>query len=850
MTRNFDNNYKVIKTALKNITSNFRNSDGLSVQQVIEDAVYRIHIVRNHVFMFLRLWILHKVNAKEDIPLLTDSVINIAFKVLMTDSSAGPKTTKNLNIENEFKEFYNNVYAKLGYSPDKKINRLNLSCIINYLKIEIVTAIENNIKLNFLNYVRRFVNSAFKNDHQKDIENTINKYQSLINKKKNIKDLKKHKNNELRELKKQQDKDLSNIKNDLINKNDIFISHKKYHNWINKHRQYIFPKNVDVDYQIDIENNPQKYLPNMIYICKQLQLNKTKLFQFFPLGKNMIPKHIPIDSPALIDLLYEQNTKNVNTMQSKAETLKNQNGEYEKIWEQCFTIKDKKEFKMKNYEFDKCIITDGISVSIRFIHKSDVEKKKEKHKNMKNGRKIVKNMTKEQKEEYYKNKENEKKEKNEKAKKDRQKYRDDFKKLPKEEKDKIKQNKKKVSEFIYLDELSDEKLNSLKDAYLLYVDPGKKNLLYIMSNDGRFLRYTNRRYLKETKRLVYNNKVQNYKDRNGLSNIEFYLTDFNSKTCDIEEFKLYIKRKIEVSEVLLDMYKAVFFRKINLYRYIQKCRAESNLIKIIKEIFEPIKIPINKNNLKRKKKSEKIIIQTKTTQKKTNKVKRKNKQRKKMIKRKKKKNNRKKRSKYKKYKIEEKTDTEKNKIIMIYGDYSTRGNKMKNFISTPNLRIKRLLHKVFEIYDFDEYGTSKYNCKTFGEQNNLYLMDNNKDKTKRKFRKMHSILTYKMENGRLGCINRDNNSTINYKQITEHYLETRERLSPFKRESKKVKKDTNTKKAENIKAETEDTPKKVKTVNKKTENVKVEIKDKPKKVKKVKKESDDKPNNVGKTKKI
>jgi len=75
---------------------------------------------------------------------------------------------------------------------------------------------------------------------------------------------------------------------------------------------------------------------------------------------------------------------------------------------------------------------------------------------------------------------------------------------------------------------------------------------------------------------------------------------------------------------------------------------------------------------------------------------------------------------------------------------------MKNFISTPNLSLKKKLQERFKGYDIDEYITSCVNYKTEELCNNLYLPDK-----KNKEQKIHSILTYKMENKQNVCINRD-----------------------------------------------------------------------------------------------
>ncbi len=113
--------------------------------------------------------------------------------------------------------------------------------------------------------------------------------------------------------------------------------------------------------------------------------------------------------------------------------------------------------------------------------------------------------------------------------------------------------------------------------------------------------------------------------------------------------------------------------------------------------------------------------------------------------------------------------------IIIIGDWSI-GKQMKNFISTPNLSLKRKLQERFKVYDIDEYRTSCLNYKTEELCKNLYLPDK-----KNKERKMHSILTYKMENKRNGCINRDKNGCKNIQKVFNHYIEYDERPERYRR---------------------------------------------------------------------
>jgi hypothetical protein len=106
---------------------------------------------------------------------------------------------------------------------------------------------------------------------------------------------------------------------------------------------------------------------------------------------------------------------------------------------------------------------------------------------------------------------------------------------------------------------------------------------------------------------------------------------------------------------------------------------------------------------------------------------------------------------------------EKSKLVI--GNWSANKN-MKHTEPVPGIGLKRKLAKHFKIYDIDEYKTSAINCKNEQKNENLYL----KDRKTQTFEKIHSILTYTMENGRLGCINRDKNAVFNMDKIVSQIL--------------------------------------------------------------------------------
>ena len=117
-------------------------------------------------------------------------------------------------------------------------------------------------------------------------------------------------------------------------------------------------------------------------------------------------------------------------------------------------------------------------------------------------------------------------------------------------------------------------------------------------------------------------------------------------------------------------------------------------------------------------------------------------------------------------------------MILIYGDYDRKSSNIK-YISTPNIKLKRKLNEYFTIYEIDEYRTSCLNYKTEEVNENIYLPDK-----KGISRKIHSVLTYQMENKRKGCINRDSNAVNNMIKLVKYYIEKRDRPEKYKRSYK------------------------------------------------------------------
>ena len=99
---------------------------------------------------------------------------------------------------------------------------------------------------------------------------------------------------------------------------------------------------------------------------------------------------------------------------------------------------------------------------------------------------------------------------------------------------------------------------------------------------------------------------------------------------------------------------------------------------------------------------------------------------------------------------------------------------MKNFISTPNKGIRKLIAKNFDIIIVDEYKTSKL-CHNCCSEN-----DNKKYKVNNHYRKFHKVLV--CQNEKCCTIwNRDMNGSLNILKIFNEFINNRKKVKEFQR---------------------------------------------------------------------
>ena len=647
--------FKVPITAILHKDTNIAQQN----MMILQDAISRANKITSKSYLLLRLWVLQKYHNDIVIPEITTDTISMAMKSIMKPSS-GPKPKGNNNLLlQEFQALYD-----FSLEDGK-----NLSAILDYYATTMLTSITNNIKIHFFDYVNRFINSYFKAIYKQEIMNKV--------------------------FKKQLFKELRIVKNDILN--NTLLCDEKYHKWVNETRYKIVPKEYDTSYYYDVCCEPYKYLKHMIFMCLELERLQAKAFQFFPIQTNAIPRHIQVDTKAMVELFVDTKrdenlmkickfpVKDGKIMSATSGNLNNcleENKVF--IWDYLWDVKQKR----KNYQFDYTIITDGYATSLRFLHKDCVEEEQQKKDKKKQGKKALHGLTKEEKET---RKETKKEQQKELAKL--------LRKQRKENPPKKTETTEELPEFPYIDELP---MEVLKGKHI-FIDPGKRSLFTMMDNKGKFCSYTNGMRIKETKRLKYQSLLKNYKDKIHITETEETLNKYNSKSCNIDKFKEYITKKMEVNDIVVSLYQDIQFRKYKWYAFINKKRSEDNMLNMIEKKYS---------------KDHTIII----------------------------------------------------------GDWSI-GKQMRNFISTPNLSLKRKLKERFKVYNIDEFRTSCLSYKTKDLCKNLYLPDK-----KGEDRKIHSILTYQMENNRKGCINRDKNGCKNIRYVFNYYKKTGKRPERFRRE--------------------------------------------------------------------
>ena len=497
--------FKSIRTSLKSI---IKDSD---TQKKINDLVIRINDIVIDTYQFIKLYILNKLNNNQSLPTIDKDFIKYCISALGTRDNRGKKNAET-PLLTEIQEFYTNEFQPIYKHQKYQLN--NLSFTLPYVYISIETSIKNNIKEHFIKRLSKYITIFGGNYYDEHYDGDIQD--------RNSKEYTKAKKSVLYKVRK------------CIIENDIDNLPPNLLEWYNSIKDKITPNNIEksIAYDCKTKEGWSKYISISYYInnefekyndsiykeietlqkkvekarkddtkkkyndkIKELNTKIIKLFQIMPLRNSCVPKYLFIDSATLVNVIGDKGCK--------GELLEDLKDNRTKIWNTYFNM-NKLVFKVKDYNFNFTMVTDGIGCSLHFKHKNYKESKKENEKEF------------------------------------------------------------ETNELCYIDDLSDEQIEEFKNKKIVTADPGKKYLLYMIDDENNVLKYSSGQRSMESlntrnRRIKATNKLQHPE----ITNAETELSKYNCKTNNYEKFKEYIKEKYKCNKIIQKYYEEEINRKLN-----------------------------------------------------------------------------------------------------------------------------------------------------------------------------------------------------------------------------------------------------------------------------------------------
>jgi hypothetical protein len=320
-------------------------------------------------------------------------------------------------------------------------------------------------------------------------------------------------------------KEIREVKDDLIN-GKINKSDSKYHKFIKDLIKNVIPK-INKSIVYDVVVSPDKYILSSIVINSKIEALEKKVYQIFPLRSNLVPKNITLNTSGIIEMINDKN----KTIYSYGYSEMNNNAKkYQKhIWREILKVENDSIFKQPNYVFYNQIQTDGISASILFIKKEYADKTW--------GQKLPE-------------------------------YQEELK-------------------YNILTDLTTEQCQEYQDRNLIGIDPGKKDIFNMVSEDKTFYKYSNCRRRNDTYTKRSQQIINNEKKKNNITSIETKLSKCSKTSLKSEKFTDYLLEKASNNEELTDFYSRPLFRKLALRRYCRTKSSEDQMLNEIEQKYGP-----------------------------------------------------------------------------------------------------------------------------------------------------------------------------------------------------------------------------------------------------------------------
>lgn len=725
-----------------------------SILNVLQNAIIRTSKIVYDARVLLRFYLLeHRENIQE-LPLHDTKFLQKFFDAVTTRSNAGRKS---ISYQEHVQSIQDIMHQCYPIETDDLTSKTNLSRTLANEVNRLKTEIGNHVKFRYIQFLETFLNNVLKQSDKFKTATKEKQKQLFRDKKKLFMTLVK---NEL-----PQDMDISELSeiygdtqeyvaaifdvgkkrkraetasNETPNKKGTNSQEEHLENteYQDQNNQFNELKRSEkpLSYHVCEEKHWGTFLKSMINMVSILENKGIKKFQFFPISKgtNQL-KHIDID-PAIFHEIVMKSKYNKDI--AKEQFLKH--------------LKVPK-YK-KGYVFNDRISTDGYSVTFQYRPEAGYNKKQE------TSRKKYEGM----------------------LRKRQQQQQDDqhvveepqFRTTSTSFSSSLKQ--KNVKKERYLTDIVDgnDFSERTSPATKLIIDPGKRDLLYIIDDKYEPSKYKKRNLSpsdsdKINQRMTYSFRQRKHdlktKELNeDLSSLklkleinESSLENLDAKSCCIDVCKEYFFEKRKLMKRYELEYRNIQFRKIKFRRKINEIKADDLLVSRIKKKFS------KKNELNNE------IVHP----------------------------------------------------IVFLGDYAEDNvHKLRNFESTKGIGLRRLLQQNFETYLVDEFRTSKLSYKTEEECTpwtckDEHFLNKLNEKRKLKYKKrakgspdqatngeyheltevtLRSVLTFKLEIQRRDqddissvpvtvLINRDLNACLNMRKIVNSHLIYGTRPEKFRR---------------------------------------------------------------------
>jgi hypothetical protein len=343
--------FKGVKIPIKHI---LKHPD-INLPKITEMTIKSNKIVI-HTLMFIKLYLLDYYDKNKSLPVVDKVFINSCMKILCNESPSGRPPKKEIKeLKDKLTKFYEKEYKPL--TQNDPLDYTYMNTVLDYLTMDILTMYENNIKLHYVDYLERYVNTVWKKDY-------------LIEKIRKIKKTKSDRETAIRQLCNR----LRRIKKDLLNVEDTnYKSDKSYHKWIIEQKKFILPNKIKYtknSLYYDLQCSPQDYWSNMVYMMKRLEKDEVSVNNIFPMRSEIIPKHIRLDTTTLVHALMTKQQGNKSDYLFEGNLKRNE----DKIWGFFFRT-ERQCFKKPQYTFHHMVETDGVSCTILLIRNDLIGKR-------------------------------------------------------------------------------------------------------------------------------------------------------------------------------------------------------------------------------------------------------------------------------------------------------------------------------------------------------------------------------------------------------------------------------------------------------------------------------------------